>query len=113
MIIYLLRKGDSDRMSRNRIGASGRSIVGYPGRKLGGYPLSHIADYFRRDPVSLCQGVEKVERRMRKETPGAGKQSGPGPQNKNKEITKSDPIFLLTVEEKRHFFYPLISFISC
>jgi chromosomal replication initiation ATPase DnaA len=54
-------------MSRNRIGASGRSIVGYLGRKLAGYPLSSIADYFRRDPVSLCQGMAKVERRMREE----------------------------------------------
>ncbi len=54
-------------MSRNRKGASGRSIVGYLGRKLAGYPLSSIADYFRRDPVSLCQGIGKVERRMREE----------------------------------------------
>jgi len=54
-------------MSRNRIGASGRSIVGYLGRKLAGYPLSSMADYFRRDPVSLCQGMAKVERRMREE----------------------------------------------
>ena len=54
-------------MSRNRIGASGRSIVVYLGRKLAGYPLSSIADYFRRDPVSLCQGMAKVERRMREE----------------------------------------------
>ncbi len=54
-------------MSRNRIGASGRSIVGYQGRRLAGYPLSSIADYFRRDPVSLCQGIAKVEKRMREE----------------------------------------------
>ncbi len=54
-------------MSRNRIGALGRSIVGYLGRKLGGYSLSRIADYFRRDPVSLCQGIAKVERQMREE----------------------------------------------
>ena len=54
-------------MSRNRIGALGRSIVGYVGRKLAGYPLSSIADYFRRDPVSLCQGIAKVEMRMREE----------------------------------------------
>ena len=54
-------------MSRNRIGASGRSIAGYLGRKLGGYPLSSIADYFQRDPVSLCQGIAKVEKRMREE----------------------------------------------
>ena len=54
-------------MSRNRIGASGRSIVVYLGRKLAGYPLSSIADYFRRDPVSLCQGLAKVEKRMREE----------------------------------------------
>jgi REP-associated tyrosine transposase len=51
-------------MSRNRRGAWGRSIVGYLGRKLGGYPLRRIADYFRRDSVSLCQGIAKVERRI-------------------------------------------------
>ena len=54
-------------MSRSRKGALGRSIVGYLGRKLAGYPLSSIADYFRRDPVSLCQGMAKVEKRMREE----------------------------------------------
>ena len=54
-------------MSRNREGALGRSIVGYLGRKLAGYPLSRVADYFRRDPVSLCQGMAKVEKRMREE----------------------------------------------
>ena len=54
-------------MSRNRKGASRRSIVGYLGRKLAGYPLSRMAEYFRRDPVSLCQGMAKVEKRMREE----------------------------------------------
>ncbi len=54
-------------MSRNRMGASGRSIVGYLGRKLAGHPLRSIADYFRRDSVSLCQGIAKLERRMREE----------------------------------------------
>jgi predicted transcriptional regulator len=29
--------------------------------------LSRIADYFQRDPVSLCQGIAKVEKRMREE----------------------------------------------
>ncbi len=51
-------------MSRNRMGASGRSIVGYLGRKLAGHPLRSIADYFRRDSVSLCQGIAKLEKRM-------------------------------------------------
>ena len=49
------------------MGASGRNIVGYLGRKLGGYLLSRIADHFRRHPVSLCQGIAKVERRLREE----------------------------------------------
>ena len=49
------------------MGALGRSIVGYLGRKLAGHPLRSIADYFRRDSVSLCQGITKVERRMREE----------------------------------------------
>jgi putative transposase len=54
-------------MSRDRLGAFGRSIVGYLSRKLVGYSLSSIADYFRRDPVSLCQGIGKVEKRIREE----------------------------------------------
>lgn len=54
-------------MSRNREGALGRSIVGYLGRKLAGFPLRNIADYFRRDPVSLCQGIAKVEKRIMEE----------------------------------------------
>ena len=29
--------------------------------------MSSIADYFQRDPVSLCQGIAKVEKRMREE----------------------------------------------
>ena len=52
-------------MSRDRIGALGRSMAGYLGRKLGGYPLSSIADYFRRDPVSLCQGLYHEKLRIR------------------------------------------------
>lgn len=53
-------------ISRNRNGALGRSIVGYLGRKLAGYPLSSISEYFRRDSVSLCQGISKMEKRMRR-----------------------------------------------
>jgi hypothetical protein len=34
-------------------------------RKLTGHPLSSIVDYFRRDPVSLYQGIPKVEKRIR------------------------------------------------
>jgi len=41
--------------------------VGYLGRRLAGYSLSSIADYFRRDRVSVCQGIAKVERHMRQE----------------------------------------------
>ncbi len=41
--------------------------MGYLGRKLGGHPLSSISDYFKRDPVSLCQGIAKVEKRMSEE----------------------------------------------
>ena len=29
--------------------------------------LSSIADYFRRDAVSLCQGIAKVEKRLKEE----------------------------------------------
>ena len=49
-------------VNRNRMGALGRGIAGYLGRKLAGYPLSRIAGFFERDPVTLCQGIAKVEK---------------------------------------------------
>jgi len=53
--------------SRNRMGAWGRGIVSYPGRKLGRYPLSEMASSFGRDPASLCQGIARVEKRIRED----------------------------------------------
>jgi putative transposase len=49
-------------VNRNRMGALGRGIAGYLGRKLAGHPLSRIAGFFERDPVTLCQGIAKVEK---------------------------------------------------
>jgi putative transposase len=51
-------------VNRNRMGALGRGIAGYLGRKLAGYPLSRIAGFFERDPVTLCQGIAKVEKSL-------------------------------------------------
>jgi chromosomal replication initiation ATPase DnaA len=51
-------------LSRNRVGALGRGMVGYLGRKLAGHRLNHMAEYLGRDPVSLCQGIAKVEKRL-------------------------------------------------
>ena len=51
-------------LSRNREGALGRGIAGYLGRNLAGHPLNRMAEYLGRDPVSLCQGIAKVEKRL-------------------------------------------------
>ena len=54
-------------ISRNRMGALGRSMAGYLGRKLGGYSLSSVAAFWGRDAVTLCQGIAKVEKRIRED----------------------------------------------
>jgi chromosomal replication initiation ATPase DnaA len=46
------------------MGALGRGIAGFLGRKLAEHPLNHVAEYLRRDPVSLCQGIAKVEKNL-------------------------------------------------
>lgn len=51
-------------LSRNREGALGRGIAGYLGRKLAGHPLNRMAEYLGRDPVTLCHGIAKVEKRL-------------------------------------------------
>jgi chromosomal replication initiation ATPase DnaA len=51
-------------LSRNRVGAWGRGITGYLGRKLAGHRLNRMAEYLGRDPVTLCQGIAKVEKRL-------------------------------------------------
>lgn len=40
----------------------GRGLVAYPGRKRSGYSVKDIARYFRREPMTISQGVAKVER---------------------------------------------------
>jgi len=49
-------------LSRDRKGAYGRSLVAYLARKLSGCLLKDIARYFRREPMTISQGVAKVER---------------------------------------------------
>lgn len=49
-------------LSRNREGAYGRSLVAYLARKLSGYLLKDIARYFHREPMTISQGVAKIER---------------------------------------------------
>ena len=59
--------------------------------------MSSIADYFRRDPVSLCQGIAKVEKRMREEDGFREKLMGLEKnlvEGRKIKITKSDPISL-------------------
>jgi len=49
-------------LSREREGAYGRSLVAYLARKLSGYLVKDIARYFCREPMTISQGVVKVER---------------------------------------------------
>jgi REP element-mobilizing transposase RayT len=51
-------------LTRNRVGAMGRGIAGYLGRKLAKHRLNYMAGYFGREPASLCEAIEKVERRL-------------------------------------------------
>jgi chromosomal replication initiation ATPase DnaA len=59
-----------DRMysrSRDRRGAYGRSLVGYLARKLSGYLVKDIGKHFRREPMTISQGITKVEDLLRRE----------------------------------------------
>jgi REP element-mobilizing transposase RayT len=54
-------------LSRNRMGALGRGMAGYLGRKVGGYSLTEMAAIWGRDPATLCQGIAKMEKRVRED----------------------------------------------
>jgi len=47
--------------TRDREGARGRGIVGYLARRVSGYGVKEIADHFGRSPVTMCEGMKKVE----------------------------------------------------
>jgi len=55
--------------SRNRRGALGRAVVGYVGRKLAGHRVKAVAEHFHRDPVGISQGMQKLEGRLRRDSP--------------------------------------------
>ena len=47
--------------TRDREGARGRGIVGYLARRVSGYGVKEIADHFGRSPVTMSEGIKKVE----------------------------------------------------
>ena len=52
---------------RDREGARGRGLVAYLARKISGYMVKEIADYFKRSPVTISEGVIKVENLLRED----------------------------------------------
>jgi putative transposase len=54
-------------LSRNREGAYGRSLVAYVARKLSGCFVKDIARYLHREPMTISQGIIKVERVLRED----------------------------------------------
>jgi chromosomal replication initiation ATPase DnaA len=48
-------------MTRDRLGAYGRGLVAYLARKLVGTRVKEIAQYFRREPMTVSLGVRKIE----------------------------------------------------
>jgi REP element-mobilizing transposase RayT len=51
--------------TRNREGVYGRSVVAYLAREIAGYTVKEIADYFKRSPVTIGDGIIKVEELVR------------------------------------------------
>jgi len=51
--------------SRNRQGALGRAMVAYLGKNLCRFANKAIAQVFKRDPVTVSQGIKKVEQMIR------------------------------------------------
>jgi REP element-mobilizing transposase RayT len=47
--------------AREREGARGRWIVAYLARRISGYGVKEIADHFGRSPVTISEGIKKVE----------------------------------------------------
>jgi len=54
-------------MTRDREGVRGREIVGYLGRRISGYGVKEIADHFGRSPVTMSEGIKRVEDLQRRD----------------------------------------------
>ncbi len=54
-------------LGRERRGAYGRGIVAYLARKLGGYLVKEIAEYFRREPMTISGAIIKVEDQIQRD----------------------------------------------
>ena len=48
-------------LTRARRGAFGRSVVAYLARKVSGYLVKDIDQHFRREPMTVSQGIIKLE----------------------------------------------------
>ena len=48
-------------LGRARVGAYGRATVAYLTRKLTGSLVKDIAGYFEREPMTISEGINKIE----------------------------------------------------
>ena len=53
--------------TRDRDGARGRGLVAYLGKRISGYMVKEIADHFKRSPVTIGEGITKVEDLLRRD----------------------------------------------
>jgi len=54
-------------LRRDRASAYGRGLVAFLARKLAGYLVKDVAKYFCREPMTISQGIKKVEDLLRRD----------------------------------------------
>jgi putative transposase len=62
-----IRRGKLYTTTRDREGARGRGIVAYLARRVSDYGGKEIADHFGRSPVTISEGIKKVEELERRD----------------------------------------------
>jgi len=53
--------------TKDREGVRGRGLTGYLARKMSGYTVKEIADHFRRSPVTIGEGIMRIEEELRRD----------------------------------------------
>lgn len=54
-------------LGRDRVDAYGRDLVTFLARKLAGYLVKDVAKYFCQEPMTISQGIKKVEDLLRRD----------------------------------------------
>jgi len=78
-------------IARNRQGALGRALVAYLGKNLCRFENKAIAQVFKRDPVTVSQGIKRVEQMIRDDSDFAASM-----QQLEKRLTKGKKKYLIT-----------------